>query len=195
MKTVFQKTTWMSAGLLLALTCGMPAIADDTELLLINPDESQQIPNVMLIIDSSGSMGNTEETKEVYDYLEPYVGISPLCDPNYLYWTAYKNVTPSCDAANAQRIHKSAFLCDDATKRLQGIGSYRGRMAQHRRATRRTSSSVPRIRASTATASTMASCIHSAAVTWTRLPAPRKTVSTGAPGQRASRSRYTTATT
>ena len=132
MKTVFQKTTWMSAGLLLALTCGMPAIADDTELLLINPDESQQIPNVMLIIDSSGSMGNTEETKEVYDYLEPYVGISPLCDPNYLYWTAYKNVTPSCDAANAQRIHKSAFLCDDATKRLQGIGSYRGRMAQHR---------------------------------------------------------------
>ncbi|MDH3954483.1 MAG: hypothetical protein OEV03_09710, partial [Gammaproteobacteria bacterium] len=103
MKTVFQKTTWMSAGLLLALTCGMPAIADDTELLLINPDESQQIPNVMLIIDSSGSMGNTEDTKEVYDYLEPYVGISPLCDPNYLYWTAYKNVTPSCDAANAQR--------------------------------------------------------------------------------------------
>ncbi len=132
MKTVFQKTTWMSAGLLLALTCGMPAVADDTELLLINPDESQQIPNVMLIIDSSGSMGNTEQTKKVYDYLEPYVGALPQCDPNYLYWTPYKKVVPSCDASNTQRILKTAFLCEDATKRIQGIGSYRGRMAQHR---------------------------------------------------------------
>jgi hypothetical protein len=53
MNTLIQKTTWMCAGLLLALTCGMPAVADDTELLLINPDTAQTIPNVMLIIDSS----------------------------------------------------------------------------------------------------------------------------------------------
>jgi len=132
MNTFIQKTTWTCAGLLLAITCGTPAVADDTELLLINPDESQQIPNVMLIIDSSGSMGNTEETKEVYDHLVPYVGGLPQCDPAYLYWTPYKNVVPSCDASNTQRILKTAFLCEDADKRLQGIGSYRGRMAQHR---------------------------------------------------------------
>jgi type IV pilus assembly protein PilY1 len=131
MKTVFQKTTWTSAGLLLALTCGMPALADDTELLLVNPDQAQQIPNVMLIIDSSGSMGNTEETKKVYNYTEVYTGSATPCDPNYLYWTEYKDVVPSCGSTD-NRILKTAFLCEDADKRLKGVGSYRGRMAQHR---------------------------------------------------------------
>jgi len=131
MNTIIQKTTWTCAGLLLAMSCGAPAIADDTELLLINPDESQQIPNVMLIIDSSGSMGNTEQTTEVYDYEETYPGGATPCDPDYLYWTEYKNVVPSC-ATSTNRIHKSSFLCDDATRRLQGVGSYRSRMAQHR---------------------------------------------------------------
>ncbi len=131
MKTVFHKTTWMSAGLLLALTCGMPAVADDTELLLINPDQVQTIPNVMLIIDSSGSMGNQEETKEVYDNAILYAGGATPCDSNYLYWTEYKNVVPSC-ADSTKRILKTSFLCDDANMRIDGIGSYRGRMAQHR---------------------------------------------------------------
>ena len=131
MKTVFKKTSWTSAGLLLALTCGMPAIADDTELLLVNPDQAQQIPNVMLIIDSSGSMGDEEETKEVYDSAVPYAGGATPCDPNYLYWTEYKNVIPTC-GDDTKRIQKTSFLCEDADRRIDGIGSYRGRMAQHR---------------------------------------------------------------
>ncbi len=131
MKTVFKKTTWTSAGLLLAMTCGMPALADDTELLLINPDRVQQIPNVMLIIDSSGSMGDEEETKEVYDSALTYAGGATPCDPNYLYWTEYKNVIPNC-GSSTKRFQESSFLCADADRRIQGIGSYRGRMAQHR---------------------------------------------------------------
>jgi len=122
----------MCAGLLVALTCGTPAVADDTELLLINPDASQQVPNVMLIIDSSGSMGTLENTTKVYDYTQTYVGGATPCDPNYLYWTEYKNVVPSCDATNTQRILKSSYLCDFSTKQLQGIGSYRSTMAQYR---------------------------------------------------------------
>lgn len=132
MKTVFHKTTWTCAGLLLAFTCGAPAVADDTELLLVNPDASQQIPNVMLIIDSSGSMGNSEMTTEVYDHLLPYPGSATPCDPNYLYWTEYKNVVPSCSSGTANRILKTSFLCEDATRRIEGVGSYRGRMSQHR---------------------------------------------------------------
>jgi type IV pilus assembly protein PilY1 len=131
MKTVFQKTTWTSAGMLLALTCGTPAIADDTELLLINPDQVQTVPNVMLIIDSSGSMGDQEETKEVYNSALAYSGGATPCDPAYLYWTEYKNVIPSC-ASSTKRILKTSFLCEDADRRIDGIGSYRGRMAQHR---------------------------------------------------------------
>ena len=132
MKMIIQKSTWMFAGVLLAVTCGSPAVADDTELLLINPDRAQQIPNVMLIIDSSGSMGNSEQTREVYDYTQTYTGAATPCDTNYLYWTQYKKVVPSCDPANTKRILKSAYFCDDSTKQIEGIGSYRGRMAQHR---------------------------------------------------------------
>jgi len=132
MNKVIHRTTWMCAGLLFALTCGTPAMADDTELLLINPDASQQIPNVMLIIDSSGSMGTLENTTKVYDYTQTYVGGATPCDPNYLYWTEYKNVVPSCDAANTQRILKSSYMCDFSTRQLQGIGSYRSTMAQYR---------------------------------------------------------------
>ncbi len=132
MTTVIQKTTWTFAGLLLALTCGTPAVADDTELLLVNPDASQQVPNVMLIIDSSGSMGDLEQTTKVYDYTQIYPGSATPCDPNYLYWSEHKNVVPTCDSGTPNRILKTSFVCEDATKRLQGVGSYRGRMAQHR---------------------------------------------------------------
>ncbi len=133
MNTVIQKTKWMSVGLLLVMTCGVPAYADDTELLLVNPNAAvQTVPNVLLIIDSSGSMGTEEETREVYNSAEIYAGGLNACDPNYLYWTLHKNVQPSCDPANTQRILKSAFKCDAASRQLNGIGIYRNRMAQYR---------------------------------------------------------------
>jgi len=132
MNKVIHKTTWTCAGLLLAFACGTPAVADDTELLLINPDAAQQKPNVLMIIDSSGSMGTLEETTEVYDYTQTYVGGATPCDPNYLYWSEYKNVIPSCDASNTQRILKTSYVCDAGDKQLRGIGSYRTTMAQFR---------------------------------------------------------------
>jgi type IV pilus assembly protein PilY1 len=132
MNRIIRKTTWTCVGLLLALTCGTPAMADDTELLLINPDTIQQIPNVMLVIDSSGSMGNQEQTREVYDFNLLYAGGATPCDPNYYYWTEYKKVVPTCDPANTKRFLKTAFVCDAGMKQIQGIGSYRKTMAQHR---------------------------------------------------------------
>jgi type IV pilus assembly protein PilY1 len=130
---VIKKTTWMWNGILLALACGAPASADDTELLLLNPNaDIEVVPNVMLIIDSSTSMETEEETREVYDHTQVYSGAGTPCDPNYLYWSQYKTFIPSCDPANTQRILKSSFLCESGTRQLQGIGSYRNTMAQHR---------------------------------------------------------------
>ena len=43
MNNVIHKTTRTCAGLLLAFACGTPAVADDTELLLVNPDAAQQL--------------------------------------------------------------------------------------------------------------------------------------------------------
>ena len=47
-------------------------------------------------------------------------------------WSTIKNAVPSCDAANTQRILKTAFVCDHATMQIDGIGIYNGRMAQYR---------------------------------------------------------------
>ena len=63
-----RKITWTCAGLLLALTAGGPVVADDTELLLVTPATSQNNkPNMMFILDTSGSMSTVETTIEPYD--------------------------------------------------------------------------------------------------------------------------------
>ena len=54
MNKVIRKTTGIVLGMTLALVSGAPAIADDTELLLVAPaDASQFNPNVMFILDLS----------------------------------------------------------------------------------------------------------------------------------------------
>ena len=128
MNKVIRSITGTVLGLLLALTTGAPAIADDTELLLVDPNNQTPRPNILFIIDSSGSMTNQESTKEPYDVLTPYPG---TCDPTALYWTEYDAV-PSCVASNTQLIDKSAFVCDDAATQVAGIGIYSGKMVQYR---------------------------------------------------------------
>ena len=133
MKKLFKKTSWMSVGLMVALTCGAPAVADDTELLLVSPSaDTTPKPNVLFIIDSSGSMATEEETREVYDYTETYTGGSEACDDEFLYWSELQGVVPSCGSSNTQKIRKDAFLCDHATRQLQGIGLYTNKLAQFR---------------------------------------------------------------
>ena len=53
---------WTCAGLFLALTAGGPVVADDTELLLVTPATSQNNkPNMLFILDTSGSMSTKEK--------------------------------------------------------------------------------------------------------------------------------------
>jgi len=131
MKISSRKFTWTSTGCALALLSGTPALADDTELLLINPDpNSNPKPNVMFILDTSGSMTTTETTNAPYDYTQTYGG---LCDTNAIYWTDV-DVLPVCDSSgtNTQWVYKSAFQCDYASNQIQGIGSFTNTMVQYR---------------------------------------------------------------
>ncbi len=85
MKRSTQKTTWTSAGWAITLLAGLAALADDTELLLINPDPTlKPKPNVMFILDTSGSMLTKEMTVEQYDSTVNYAG---SCDTTKGYWT------------------------------------------------------------------------------------------------------------
>ena len=74
MNKLIRNTTGTVIGLTFALLAGAPAIADDTELLLVDPNNVQPKPNIMFIIDSSGSMTTQEQTQLPYDADEVYPG-------------------------------------------------------------------------------------------------------------------------
>ena len=129
MKISMRKTTWMSVSFAVALLTGLPAVADDTELLLINPDPSQNPkPNVMFILDSSGSMTTTQSTLKPYNSATVYAGD---CDSTALYWTDV-DVTPDCSVPNDQWFYKSNYYCDFSTRQIEGIGSYTDTMIMFR---------------------------------------------------------------
>ena len=133
MKTVFKKAHWMCTGLVLALACGTPALADDTEILMIQPQGVVPKPNVLFIIDSSGSMDDEVETKRLYDPDRDYDESAGGCDNDRLYWTE-TNVVPNCenDDNNQRWVDKADWMCAAAEKRLEGIGSYTGTVTQFR---------------------------------------------------------------
>lgn len=133
MNTVMKKTQWMCTGLLVALGSGTPALADDTEILLINPNQANPPqPNVLFIIDTSGSMGDEVETTEQYDTAVTYSNANAGCDADRLYWTVTGTV-PTCVVGNTQYFEKTSFLCDASTLLLTEIGSFNSSaMVQHR---------------------------------------------------------------
>jgi type IV pilus assembly protein PilY1 len=117
----------MATGTLLALTVGSPALADDTELLLATPDNGSK-PNILFILDTSGSMNDEVMTQEPYDHAKAYAGD---CDTNAVYWSDV-DITPDCAGGTSQFVAKSSFVCNAAGGQLMGIGSYSDTMVQHR---------------------------------------------------------------
>lgn len=119
---------WAGVGLTLALTVGSPAVADDTELLLSNPNSAgANTPNILFILDSSGSMTTVEKTQEPYDGTKLYDG---TCNTGRYYWTKSGN-TPSCNWNN-QYIDKDRFLCEQGLNQMAVAGSYTDTMTQYR---------------------------------------------------------------
>ena len=129
MSIIHKNLRIFSFAMCATLLSGAPAIADDTELLLVNPGTSAASkPNVMFILDTSGSMTSEEETVEPYDSNQTYAGD---CDSDQIYWTDV-NVTPGCDGGNTRSINKAAFHCQAASKQINGIGSFSSTMVQYR---------------------------------------------------------------
>jgi type IV pilus assembly protein PilY1 len=130
------KSITIGTALLLTLTVGAPAVADDTELLIVDPASTVSTqPNILFILDTSGSMGDPVSSTQPYDSTQDYSGLpNANCDKDRIYWTTI-DVVPACqDAlgnANGQYVDKASFLCEDATLRMTGIGAYTGIMVQH----------------------------------------------------------------
>ncbi len=124
------KLTWLCLGVAIAIIGGTPAWADDTELLLVTPGTAANTfnANILLILDSSGSMNTQEETNKPYDSDVTYPG---ACDPNLMYWSR-TGVLPACSAGDAHAVKKSSFVCKKAQRQILGIGLYKGVMVQYR---------------------------------------------------------------
>jgi len=136
MTVTYRRSTWLVAGMLWALGSGAPVVADDTELFVVDaslfPDAR---PNVLLIIDTSGSMRGEILTQPTYVPTTIYTG---SCPNGRVYW---RDVTgggssspPACSSSNWFDL--SAFTCGAAIQAFASSGYYvADRMGQYDPAT------------------------------------------------------------
>ncbi|MGI9270290.1 MAG: pilus assembly protein [Woeseiaceae bacterium] len=112
--------------MLLTLTVATPVWADDVELLLSTPAASDAAkPNILFIIDSSGSMTTVEQSQEPYDGTQTYSG---PCDSNKYYWTSTSSI-PNC--GSQYKFNKSVFYCAQGVTQITASGSYTDTMAMY----------------------------------------------------------------
>ena len=129
MTRLTNKYSMLAAGALLTVMAAPPSAADDTELLVLNPTTlPEDRPNILFVIDTSGSMGSWELVQEDYDPDEDYSG---SCDEDMLYWTTNTGAEPDCSLSIA-RIDKDDFYCDRATPELRATGAYIDKLVQYR---------------------------------------------------------------
>ncbi len=131
MNKAIHKSTGIVFGLALALLSGSPAIADDTELLLVAPPDASALkPNVMFILDTSGSMTTVQETGAPYDWMTDYSAFG-ACDPNNMYYTEDGSI-PVCSGSNTRYIDKASWNCAASEIQVEDVGTYTGVMVQYR---------------------------------------------------------------
>ena len=131
MNKVIHKSTGIVIGLTLAILSAGPALADDTELLVVTPPDPAQLkPNVMFILDTSGSMSSVQIFGAPYNPATDYSDFGE-CDKNSLYY-AEDNLTPVCSDTNRHLIRKDAWNCQASLTRLDNVGGYTGVLTQYR---------------------------------------------------------------
>jgi type IV pilus assembly protein PilY1 len=116
------------------LLAGAPVIADDTELF-VNDAASLPTgrPNILFIIDNSGSMDATLVTHETYDPAEVYPG---SCSPDRVYWRSGTGDPPECGTDSW--FSRAVLVCNAAVQAFaNGGGRYTNLMAQYRPANER----------------------------------------------------------
>ncbi len=129
MSVASKRGTWLLAGTLWALGSGIPAFADDTELFVSNSSQFQSTarPNILFIIDTSGSMRSEVVTQATYNPAHLYDGD---CRADRVYWRTRTGDPPSC--GTRRWFYRAALMCDLAVQAFNsGAGRYTDLMAQY----------------------------------------------------------------
>ena len=137
MKTCRRQTVGVGALLavsLFAVSLSHFAVADDTEVLLGAADQSGLRPNILFILDTSGSMNSLVQLPRApYD---PGVTYSGACDPSRIYYSRNTGpdgspVIPLCSSGVPDYVNVSANKCKAAIDALaSSAGLYTGRVLQ-----------------------------------------------------------------
>ncbi len=106
------------AGLVLALAAGSNGFADDTEIFVGNASLASGVtPNVLFIIDTSGSMNSEVLSQPVYDSRAVYPG---ACTADRVYWREKAGDPPECDTK--KWFNRAALRCAAASQQLDQDG-------------------------------------------------------------------------
>ncbi|MGH8243710.1 MAG: pilus assembly protein [Steroidobacteraceae bacterium] len=121
MKQTASRLFHFAAGAVLA-ALGAAAGADETEIFVgTGNTDSQQRPNILFIMDTSGSMSSDVETQVPYD---PDTDFSGSCADNVIYYEVGSNTSdpPSCTDATSFPIAR--FMCNAAAATMADAGYY-----------------------------------------------------------------------
>ncbi len=111
----------LAASAMLTLAAAMPAAADDTEIFV--PQGGGVKPNVLFILDTSGSM-ETDVVTENAPY-DPTVTYTGSCDATRVYWLRDQGtplIPPACDTDNWFNL--TALMCKAAVDAFPTAGKY-----------------------------------------------------------------------
>lgn len=127
MKLIATRLASIGVGALCTIALVAPALADDTELFLGVPNQVNTAqPNILFIIDDSGSMGDLIRTQPNYNPATTYAG---SCSASNVYWRSGPGSPPAC--STSQWFSKTALFCRAGVNALSTAGSYTDVMAQY----------------------------------------------------------------
>ncbi|MCW8845535.1 MAG: hypothetical protein OQK99_06825, partial [Gammaproteobacteria bacterium] len=120
-----------TATTLMALLFSSVSLADDTELFIGNSaDQEAAYPNLLFILDNSGSMQDTVDTSDPYNPATVYTGD---CDPDKVFYQSggINNrgevpEPPGCGSDNY--VMEAALKCGAAASPLADAGFYSDRL-------------------------------------------------------------------
>ncbi len=102
------------AGLLLSSSVVPAALADDIEIYTTPGSVTASTnPNILFIVDNSGSMAATSDVKPDYNASVDYSTYGGKCETDGIYFTDVGE-TPDCAAGTENWFNRSALVCDHA---------------------------------------------------------------------------------
>src|SRR5882724_8009180 len=123
------KPRWQSliAATLAVVVCGRSALADDSEIFTGSSSAGAQ-PNILFILDTSGSMASQVTTQAAYDPVKTYAG---ACSTAQVYFQASGGSTPS-GCSGLSSFSTTYQKCQAAVNSLIDPGFYTDQFVQWR---------------------------------------------------------------